>query len=57
MDEPEKDCNELQLWFLKTCWAKGVVTRDDSQQRFLAQHSVTTLLLHCFEWLQYCSNI
>ena len=33
------------------------VTRDDSQRRFLAQHSVTTLLFHCFEWLQYCSNI
>ena len=27
------------------------VTRDDSQQRFLAQHNVTTLLLYCFEWL------
>ena len=57
MDEPEKDWNELQLWFLKTCWSKDVVTRDDSQRRFLAQHSVTTLLLSCFEWLQYCSNI
>ena len=23
----------------------------------LAQHSVVTLLRHCFEWLQHCSNI
>jgi len=28
---------------------KSDVTRDDSQQRFLAQHSVATLLRHCFE--------
>ena len=28
---------------------KGDVTRDDSQRRFLAQHSVATLLRHCFE--------
>ena len=31
--------------------------RDDSQRRFLAQHSVATLLRHGFEQLQYCSNI
>ena len=36
---------------------KGDVTRDDSQGRFLAQCSVATLLRHCFEWLQHCSNI
>ena len=30
---------------------------DDSHRRCLAQHSVTTLLRHCFEWLQHCSNI
>ena len=36
---------------------KGDVTRDDSQRRFLAQHSINTLLRHCFEWLQHCSNI
>ena len=36
---------------------KGDVTREDSQRRFLAQHSVATLLRHCFEWLQHCSNI
>ena len=29
----------------------------DSQRRFLAQSSITTLLRHCFEWLQHCSNI
>ena len=28
---------------------KGDATRDDSQRRFLAQHSLTTLLLHGFE--------
>ena len=31
---------------------KGDVTQDDLQWRFLAQHSITTLLRHCFEWLQ-----
>ena len=33
------------------------ITRDDSQRRFLAQDSVGSLLRHCFEWLQHCSNI
>ena len=36
---------------------QGDVTRNDSQQGLLAQHSVATLLLHCFECLQHCSNI
>ena len=27
---------------------KGDVTRDDSERRFLAQHSLATLLRHCF---------
>ena len=36
---------------------KGDVPQDDSQRRFLAQHRVATLLRHCFEWLQHCSNI
>ena len=36
---------------------KGEITRDDSQQRFLAQHNIKALLRHCFEWLQHCSNI
>ena len=36
---------------------KGDISRDNSQRRFLAQHSVATLLRHCFEWLQHCSNI
>ena len=32
--------------------------QDDSQRRFLVQHRITTTLLrHCFEWLQHCSNI
>ena len=43
---------ELFSWLLK-----GVVTRDDSQRRFLAQDSFATLLRHCFEWLQHCSSI
>ena len=29
---------------------KGYVTRNDSQLRFLAQHSLATLLRHCFIW-------
>ena len=29
-----------------------VITRDDSQRRFLAQHIVPTLLELCFDWLQ-----
>ena len=36
---------------------KGNATQEDSQRRFLAQHSVATLLQHCFEELQHCSNI
>ena len=32
---------------------KRDVARDDSQRRFLAQHSFATWL----EWLQHCSNI
>ena len=35
----------------------GEAKRDDSQRRFLAQHSVATLLLHCFEWLQHCFSV
>ena len=38
-------------------FTKGDVTRDDLQQRFLAQHSFATLLQHCFKWLQHCCNI
>ena len=37
--------------------SKDDVTRDDSQRRFLAQHSVATLLRRCFEWLQLCFSI
>ena len=36
---------------------KGDVKQDNSQQRFLAQHSVASLLLRCFKLLQHCSNI
>ena len=35
----------------------GLDGRKDSQPRYLAQHSIATLLRHCFEWLQHCSNI
>ena len=49
---PAPQPSELNFWF------KGdYVTRDDSQRRFLAHHSVATLLRHCFEWLQHCSDI
>ena len=37
--------------------SKDDVTRDDLKRRFLAQHSVATLLRRCFEWLQHCSSI
>ena len=48
----------ITLLILITFSLKGDdVTRDDSQQRFLAQHSVAILLRHCFEWLKHCSNI
>ena len=36
---------------------KDDVIRDDSQQRFLEQHSITALLWRYFEWCQHCSNI
>ena len=32
-----------------TLRAKGDVTRDDLQRRFLTQHSIRALLQHCFE--------
>ena len=38
-------------------WVKDDVTRDDLQRQFLTQHSITSLLQHCFESLQHCSNI
>ena len=37
--------------------SQGNITQDDLQRRFLAQHSVITLLRHCFERLQHCSNV
>ena len=45
----------LKVW--RYCTFEGDVTRDDSQQRPLAQQSVATLSPHCFERLQHCSNI
>ena len=43
--------------FVLVLKSKGDVTREDSQQRFLAQHRVVALLRHCFEWGLHCSNI
>ena len=53
-----KKCTKSVMHVQSCCFAnKGNVTRDDSQRRFLAKHSVATLLRHCFEWLQHCSSI
>ena len=35
---------------------KGDVTWDDLQGWFLVQNIISTLLPHCFEWLQHCFN-
>ena len=35
----------------------GDVTQADLQRLFLTQHIISTLLRHCFEWLQHFSNI
>ena len=37
------------LFLLRWCYTR--------RRRFLAQHSVASLLRYCFEWLQHCSNI
>ena len=37
------------------CNAKGDVTRDDSQRRFLAQHSVVTLFRMVTTVFQHCN--
>ena len=37
----------LRLFPVRWCYTR---------RRFLAQHSVATLLRHCFEWLQHSSN-
>ena len=47
----DKECGLIQyLEFgsMSDCVFKGDVTRNDSQRRFLAQHSITTLLRRCF---------
>ena len=48
---------ESGLPFVEREVLKGDATRYDSQRRFLAQRSVATLLRHCLEYLQHCSNI
>ena len=37
------------IGYIKNTWHLKGVTRDDLQRRFLAQHSVKTLLRHCFK--------
>ena len=39
------------------CMAKGDVTREDQQQRFLVQHSVPTLMQHCCDIVSNSYNI
>ena len=34
-----------------------VLLHNDSKQQFLALHRVASLLQHCSEWFQHCSNI
>ena len=51
---------ELLLKGENWCWSqllRWFVTLDNSQQQFLAQHNIATLLQHCFKELQHCSNI
>ena len=44
-----------------TLWFYGDVTRDESQRRFLPQHSVATLLRHCSNIVptlfQHCNDV
>ena len=51
----------FSLWRVFYCFSpsspKDDVTRDNLQHRCLAQHSITALLRHCFEWLQHWPNI
>ena len=37
----------LIFWWV-SCLTKGDVTRDDSQKRLVAQHSIAISLRHCF---------
>ena len=39
------------------CMAKGDVTREDPQRRFLVQHSVATLMQHCCDIVSNSYNI
>ena len=50
-------CQDTNVTFLTEQLLKGDATRDDSKRRFLAQQSFATLLRHCFEQFQLCSNI
>ena len=48
---------DLSLWLNCHIAAFHMQEMYDWQRRVLAQHSVATLLRHCLEWLQHCSNI
>ena len=51
--------DNYEVWFRMDSTQRAAIYHrvPDSQRRFLAQSSITTLLRHCFEWLQHCSNI
>ena len=58
LDNLQEKATSGTAFFIKAAKdRKGGVTRDDSQRRASAQHNITALLRHCFEWLQHCSNI
>ena len=42
---------------VKNSGDKSWLLDDTKKRRLLPQHSVATLLRHCFQWLQHCSNI
>ena len=44
-------------FFDVTARLKGDVTRDDTQRRFLAQHSLAMLEQRCNHSRQYCHNV
>ena len=55
-DEDSDDEGTRMFAAVAVLGSSGDVTRNDSQRRFLAQLSITTLLRRCFERLQHCSS-
>ena len=52
-----RQCNvQKSVMHVQNCCFSYLPTRDDSQRRFLAQHSVATLR-HWFKWQQHCLNV